>query len=148
MGSPIPSNYLTFNYLVPKAVLKPRIDAKVQVLEAKVVARKLRIIQIRKDHEIDDLTLIELLKQARSAQNQSNYTVKSTGVRSDVGNNMGNLDQTRTINAGVVSNILTEQDAIEDEETAASRLRRVSRNIEYAVDPCTISYGEIAFLDM
>lgn len=132
-----------FIYVVPRDVLGPAITTKVSALQAKIAEREERIAKIRRDNEITDAVLVELLRQAESGRANSNtYYSVSKPVKTD------GSDQTLVIGAGVVASLQAENDAIDQERLAVRRMERVGRNIAYVKGECEVTYDELRFLDL
>jgi len=99
--------------------------AKITQLNAKIEERQKRIADLRKEHGIDDAALVQLLTAARKNQNALNYSYKTS---------MGNagikgMDEERTIGAGLVNNLLTENDFVEGEKDQVAKLSLIVRNL-------------------
>lgn len=132
-----------FVYVVPRNVLSSAITTKVASLQAKIAEREERITKIRRDNEITDAVLVELLRQAESGRANSNtYYSVSKPVKTD------GSDQTLVIGAGVVASLQAENDAIDQERLAVRRMERVGRNIAYVKGECEVTYDELRFLDL
>ena len=97
-------------------------------LESKITERKNRVSQLRKEYNISDADLIQLLTEARrdleARTSRMSYSISNAGVAGAAG------DDSRIIGAGVVSNILTESDQIEAEKDQVKRLGLIIRNLK------------------
>jgi len=122
----------------------------------KIHEREERLAKIRNEYKITDAALIDIMRQARqqTASNAVSYSF-SNGVPSSVPSRDGRglTEETITIGAGVVNNLLTEQDFIEGEREQIKRLELVIRNLadlptgfEGAIRGHRLSYVELEFL--
>ena len=138
-----PSNLFgRFVYIVPRDILGPAITTKVSALQAKIAEREERIAKIRRDNEITDAVLVDLLRQAESGRANSNtYYSVSKSVKQGA-------EQTLVIGAGVVASLQAENDAIDQERNAVRRMERVARNLAYVKGECEVTYDELRFLDL
>lgn len=156
------SNMLNFHYQKSIDEVKSACAEKVIKLAQKIEERRKRISDLRQLHEIDDSALIQLLTAARKQQNQGYYTfTPSVGL----GNSMIQAKQPdqrdtveKTVGAGVVQNLLTEQDAIEQETDSMRKLNMIQRNLRptqswnaetgefYSTDFVSLNPQELSFL--
>lgn len=121
-----------FNFAYEKAsteITDKAAHKRGQIL-AKIEERKGRIKRLRAEYGITDEVLIDLLQQARADARtaaHSTYTSKArnTGRALDGGATEGDV----IVPAGIVSNIMTEQDSISGELEQAAKLDLVIRNL-------------------
>lgn len=123
----------------PKTVLEIHDKAMVKVkqLREKAEERKKRITDIRKEHEIDDSDLIQLLQQA--ARQRNSNVLSYSKMSQPVSGEPAKMEE-RTIGAGIVSFITTEQSCLDSEKEQANRLELIARNI--GVTPNYTSTGQ------
>lgn len=104
--------------------------SKVASLKSKIEERKLRIEAIRKEFDIDDKALIELLTAARKQSQAMSFSYStSTSMSNATVGNKGRMEE-KQIAAGVVNNLMTEQDTIEGEKDQVKKLELVIRNLQ------------------
>lgn len=101
-------------------------QAKVKTLKAKVEERQRRINDLRAEYDIDDAALIQLLQAARKQDKALAHFAYST---SKMSGGKKELEE-RTVGAGVVNNLLTENDFIEAERDQIKTLERIARNLK------------------
>ena len=101
---------------------------KLGQVTCKIDERKKRISQLRKEYNINDADLIQLLTEARrdleARTSRMSYSISNSG-----GGTAGGTDE-KIIGAGVVSNILTESDQIEAEKDQVKHLGLIVRNLK------------------
>ena len=100
---------------------------KVISLKAKIEERQRRIGELRKEYGIDDAALVQLLTAARKQANAMQFTYSTV---SNTKVSAGDKMEERTIGAGVVNNLLTENDFIEAERDQVATLERIIRNLK------------------
>jgi hypothetical protein len=104
--------------------------AKIGKIKAKIEERQTRIARLRKEYSIDDGALIQLLTEARkNAANHAANNMYSYSSTSNAPVGSGNRMEERTIGAGAVNDLLTENDFIESEKDQVKRLELVARNL-------------------
>lgn len=104
--------------------IKAAMLTKIEFLTAKISERKARIAAIRREFDISDEALIQVLSQAVDAGKASSnmsYTLPTTD------------GSTKLIGAGVVQNILTENHHIEQEKEICDKMRSILRNLRPVV---------------
>ena len=115
------------------AEITEKAKKKVEKLRAKVEERTKRIADLRKEHGIDDSALVQLLQEARKNQGARQYTYTKSVSNMTFGANAGGEDGNQTeeviIGAGVINNLLTENDFIQAEKEQASELELIVRNL-------------------
>lgn len=117
--------FQNFTYEKPSAEIIAKAQAKIAALLAKVEERQARVTKIREEYEVTDQALVEILTQARGAQrDKMSFTYNSSPSA------QGGLREERSIGAGVVNNLLTENDYIESERKQAKRLGLIVRNLQ------------------
>lgn len=135
--------------------IRDAVTKKSKQLADKIVEREGRITRLREEYKIDDKALIGLLTEARrdaaARITKMSYTV-SNSTRG------GGSDDEVVIGAGLVTNLLTEMDQIENEKTSIKRLDLIARNIRptvnyneergevYTSDTFMLSYEELEYL--
>jgi len=132
-----------FVYSIPRDRLGPAITAKVEKLKTKIAERIIRIAKIRKDNDISDAVLVELLRLAESNKTNNTYYSVSNPSRRN-----GEQESPLVIGAGVLASLQAEEDAMEQEKKSVSRLERVERNLAYVKGECEVTYDELKFLDL
>lgn len=109
-----------FSEIIEKA------NAKISKLKAKIDERIKRIADLRQEYGIDDTALIELLTAARRAQqSMDNMSMSYSYTKSGP-----QKPEEATIGAGVVNNLLTENDFIESERDHVRNLEFITRNLK------------------
>lgn len=139
--------------------IKEKVSAKITEVKAKIETRIGRVEALRKEHEIDDKALIQLLTEAREQQNgrsaekmSYSYSVSNTN-----GPSGEKAMEERVIGAGVVNHLLTENDFIQAEKSAVARLELLNRNIRpytehdhngvpYTVNEFSVSEADLKYL--
>lgn len=148
--------------------IKEKAIAKIEKLKAKITEREQRLVNLRKEYDIDDKALIELLTAARKAQKQGlgnmQYTYKSSMSNQRIGASASaGLDSDKTeeadrvIGAGVVNHLLTENDFIESEKESIKELEFIAKHLKPLVEyqngiklpeqEWTLSKEELKFLE-
>lgn len=117
---------LQFAYEKTADEIKEKAKAKIVSLNVKIEERQRRITELRDEHEIDDAALVALLTQARRSDRQSRYSYTSNAKMSG-GTNRG--PEEKTIGAGVVNHLLTENDFLESDKASVKRLEMIVRNL-------------------
>lgn len=151
MASPSARNMFTsFEYQKPIPEVIGAAKKKIVAIEAKIAEREDRIARIRKEFDISDAELITLFAQTandrlgNALSNAMSYNLSSAG-------------ETRIIAAGVVQNLLTEQQLMEQERDSLNRLRLIVSNLRpvvhftangvpYTIDTVRLSEAEIEYL--
>lgn len=109
------------------AEIVEKCKSKTIALKAKIEERQKRVADLRREYEIDDAALIELLTAARKQQNSlSNYSYSTSKL--GIGGKK-ELEE-KVIGAGVVNNLLTESDFIEGERDQVRTLEMIARNLK------------------
>lgn len=143
-----------FVYEKTSSAIIEKATAKATSLKAKIEERQAQIAALRKEHGIDDAALVQLLTAARQQQRNAavNYSYTSNAAAGG-----GAKMEERTIGAGVVNHLLTENDFIETDKESVKKLELVVRNLRpltryanngtaYTVDEFRLSDEEIRFL--
>lgn len=99
---------------------------KVAVVKAKIEERQKRISDLRREYGIDDAALVQLLTAARKQAQAMQFTYSTSNAQVGGGGKM----EEKTIGAGVVNNLLTENDFIEAERDQVKTLERIIRNLK------------------
>lgn len=132
--------------------IKDKATAKILFLVAKITEREGRVARLRNEFEISDADLIKLLSQAASD------AVSNARIATTMSYNIGSNDNVRVVAAGVVQNLLTEQQLIEQERDLVTKLQMVIRNLRpvvhyaqdtgarYEVDAFPLSESDLDFL--
>jgi len=152
MGSPA-SRHMFNSLVYEKTVdeIKAAMEKKIESLKAKVTDREARITRIRKEFDITDAEMINLLAQAANEM-VSNRVVATMSY---------NLNTTgpdpKIVQAGVVQNLLTEKNLIQQEKDSIEQMSLIVRNLrpvhrfaqdgtEYTQDTFTLREDELDFL--
>ena len=117
----------SFTYEKECTAIKEVMSKKVEGLKAKINEREGRIVKIRKEYDISDVDMINLLTQAAQGVHQNakmSYTISSQAASGS------DSQEERLIGAGVVQNLLTERTLIEDEQASVKQMERVIRNLK------------------
>lgn len=125
MGSPS-SRHMFSNFSYEKSIdeIKEAMEKKITALTAKIEDRQQRIVRLRKEFDISDAEMIDLLTQYGN-ELVSNRVVNASISYSTKANNG---DQ-KIIGAGVVQNLMTEKSLIETEKDSVEKLERIVRNL-------------------
>lgn len=119
-----------FRFVKSSAEIAEKMKAKVTSLRLKVEERKGRIKALRAEHKITDTVYINLLEQAREAQKRNDMNRMSYTVKNDTPTKGMQENDELVIGAGVVNFLLTETDFMKSEDTQASRLELIARNLK------------------
>lgn len=114
-----------------------------------VEVRNKRIEKYRKEHEISDADLIELLRQ-QNANNRSGMSVASYALSNKIAATQGTSSQdtsVRMIPAGVVAALEAENSNIDDEKKAIERLRLITSNMSEN-ESFAVSLQDLEFLGL
>jgi hypothetical protein len=108
---------------------------KALAIQAKIEERQERLARLRKEYDIDDAALVQLLQLARKQAGQHQFQYMKSNVSAS--GNSATMEE-RTIGAGVVNNLLTEHDFLEAEKDQVHDLDIIVRNLKpiprYATD--------------
>lgn len=118
-----------FKYTKPASEIVEKAKTKAAQIRAKIEERQGRIAALRAEYEIDDAALVQLLQAARKQQrshDKMSYSYSQSNARVDGGKQM----EEKTIGAGVVNNLLTENDFIEAEKEQVKTLDLMIRNLK------------------
>lgn len=152
MGGPASRSVLNFSFQKSSGEILAKAAAKVESLTLKIAEREARIVRLRKEFEITDQDMIKLLSQA--AQD----ALSNARVTTTMSYNIGTQDEVRVVAAGVVQNLLTERQLIEQEKDSVEKLQMISRNLRplvayasqtgerYEVDSFNLSETDLEFL--
>jgi len=117
---------LTFMKTATEIVVAAK--AKIELISAKIEERQKRLADLRREYNIDDAALIQLLTAARKQQQSSQYTNQYIFNTTQPDQQSGMVE--RAIGAGVVNNLLTENDFIEAEREEVKKLKMIARNLK------------------
>ncbi len=146
--------FQNFTYQKPAAEIIEKSAAKIVSIKAKIEERAKRVAALRVEYGIDDAALVQLLTAARKNAQAHVYNY----ITSAVGAGGESRMEEKAIGAGVVNNLLTENDFIESEKDQVTRLEMIVRNLKpiprYAEgngafippEDFTLSYDELKFL--
>lgn len=126
MARTIDHMFGSFEFRKSTEEIKKASLTKIEKLKAKITERERRIAALRKEHDIEDSDLIQLLKAARKNAAAQTYTYSKSMSSTQAGQRM---TEERIIGAGVVNNLLTESDFIEAELDQIKVLERIIRNL-------------------
>ena len=117
--------FQNFTYQKPAAEIIVKANEKIISVKAKIEDRAKRVAALRAEYGIDDAALVQLLTAARknSQAHVYSYTTSATG------GGEGRMEE-KAIGAGVVNNLLTENDFIESEKDQVTRLEMIARNLK------------------
>lgn len=118
--------------------LRTAFQARIKEVNARIIDRRQRIVRIKEDHALSSERLAQLvsLYQRDSDSYMSNY------------NYQGQAEDEAIIPVGVIANIVSEYDMIDNEQRQVRRMELVSRNLmdeepyynprtgEHGVRPC------------
>jgi restriction endonuclease Mrr len=128
--------------------IKKAAVAKIAALAEKNKEREERVAGLRKEYGIDDAALAQILQSARQQEQHARSFTYASG---NPGTNSGRMEE-RTIGAGVVNHLLTENDFIQGDKANIKRLEMIVRNLRplvrqgHTVDAYALSYDELEFL--
>lgn len=127
-------------------------NTKISQINAKIEERVGRISTLREENRITDAVLVDVLNQMREAANKGRevHVYNST-----VASSSGRTEEV-AVGAGLINNLLTEQDFITAEKQQVERLNFIVRNLrdvtKYTpsgspfVQKFTLSFDELRFL--
>ena len=120
-----------FRFEKPSAAIVEKATQKVKKLQAKIEERQARVAKIRAEYDINDGAFIDILTQARQqSQDKMSFTYRPSSLGNGVSVSVsGSPMVERTIGAGTVNNLLTENDFIEAEKKQVQRLDLLIRNL-------------------
>lgn len=124
-----------FHYIKSSVEIIGAMTQKITALKTKVEERRTRVRNLREEYKITDAIYIDLLEQAREAlkrndNNRMSYSVSNAiASKADASNSKGMAEEF-TIGAGVVNNLLTENDFIKAEEGQVAKLELICRNLK------------------
>ena len=153
MGGPSSRSVLhNLSFEKSSSEIKEKATAKIASLGAKIKEREGRIARLRKEFDISDQDMIKILSQAAQG------ALSNASVATTMSYNIGNQDEVRVVAAGVVQNLITERQLIEQEQALVEKLQLVFRNLRpithhatntgvaYEVDTFTLSEADLDFL--
>lgn len=105
----------------PGREIAEKAKAKSEAVREKIEERQGRIARIREEYGITDAVLADVLAQAMHRRGQT-YSVSNAPVGRDGSGQV-------TVPAGVITNLTTEQEYIEEERQQVARLDLLARNI-------------------
>lgn len=124
MGSPSSRSILNnLSFEKTSAEILEKAGLKITALTAKIAEREARIVHIRQEFDISDQAMISLLSQAAqdAVSNRSAVTMSYNIAAQD--------QDVRIVGAGVVQNLLTERQLIEQEKDSVTKLQLIQRNL-------------------
>lgn len=149
-----------FNFQRTHIEVVEKCKSRADAIRAKVSERQQRVVDLRREHDISDAALIQLLTEARKTQNEQSakmsYTYGSNAFP-DPSPDKPEV-QERTIGAGIVNFLMTESDLIEAEKDQVRRLDLIARNLkpvktyatgngaEIPAPDVSLTYEELEFL--
>ena len=126
MGSPS-ARHMFNNLLFSKSVdeILGKIVIKIASLREKIREREARIIRIREEYTISEADMTKLFAQANAERNMGSmtYNIQNSPVPGQ------DTPEVRIIPAGIVQNLIVEQNLINSEGDAITKLERVKRNL-------------------
>ncbi len=153
------SHMFNFKYEKTAAEILPAIARKTEEIVGKIHEREERIAALREEYGIDDQALVNLLTQARRNDRATSYAYTANSYRG--GDNQVSAKEVmgeRTIGAGVVNHLLTENDFVEADKATLERFRVISANLrpltyyssttgeKYSVDSFPLDGEELKYL--
>jgi len=116
-----------FSYEKSIDEIKEALAKKVEAYKAKIKDREGRIVKIRKEYDISDADMINLLQQvARQGISNAPISTMSYTIPIEGGTN---AEDVRLIGAGVIQSIVTERELIDDETASIKQMERIGRNL-------------------
>lgn len=115
---------LTFNKTASQ--ITSAATKKTSMLRAKIYEREKRIADLRAEYSIDDAALVQLLTAARKQQSAMSFSYNTSNASVGMDKKM----EERTVGAGVVNNLLTENDFIQAERDQVKTLELIARNLQ------------------
>jgi hypothetical protein len=145
-----------FTYEKSSAEIIDKASSKVDVLAAKVEERGHRVAKLRDEYGIDDKAMAQLYQQRfemeREHRQASHYNYSTAAIV----NGEKRMEE-KTVGAGVVNDLFTENDFIKAEQDSIERLNTIVRNLRglprvtqngnvYKSDSYALNYEELEFL--
>ena len=124
-----------FTFEKSSAEIKKAAEGKIKQITAKIREREERVAKLRKEYRITDVALIDLLRKAREASRHHDAPMSYSYTSNVAQRTKGLNEETVTIGAGVVNNILTENDFIDSERAQVKQLQTMVRNLRDLPDP-------------
>lgn len=124
-----PENMFNFGYRKSSAEINEKLVLKVTQLRKKIVERIERVKRLKEEHKITNEIYINLLEQARDAQKKGDNKMSYSISNAQLPSRGGIKEEDFTIGAGVVMNLLTENDSIRNEEAQVTRFELIVRNL-------------------
>jgi len=120
-----------FSFEIEKTVdeIRQAMEAKAKSVRAKIAERQGRIARLREEYEIDDAALAQLFMAARRQANANAMRFSYSTSNKSATSGDDRMEE-REIGAGVVNNLLTENDHVASEQADLKRLELVSRNLD------------------
>lgn len=153
----MPNHMLAMTFQKSSGEIKNAVETKVKAIELKVAERERRVARLREEYSIDDSAMVKIYQQRLADQGNMlrNYSYSSGSV-----NPTGqHVTEEKVVGAGVVENLVTEQEAIASEKGTVKRLGLLSRNLRpvehwtadgkgnrFTTDAFILSYEELEFL--
>lgn len=117
-----------FKYTKPAQEIISKAKSKTEHLKKKIEERQARLVALRKEHEIDDAALIELLEAARREQKRGEVRMSFSYTKALSPSSAARAEA--SIGAGVVNNLLTESDFVSAERDEVKALELMIRNLK------------------
>lgn len=133
-----------FTYTKTGNQISDNAHKKIQVLKNKIQERETRIMEVRKQHNITDKDLVQLLREVLRSSNQMTLTIPSFESDFSCGREVTKVVQ-KEIPTSIVQVINSEQNSMENEKSEIHRLELVSRNISLEKS-YELSYDELDYL--
>lgn len=155
MGAPSSQNLLRFPYAKSVDEIQDASLRKIAALKAKIIEREARIVRLRTEFNVSDADMIQLLSQAAQEAVSNLRTNATMSYTIGGGSNGGEV---RIVGAGLVQNLLTERQLIEQERESVTKLEFVLRNLRpitrhatnsgaaYVIDQFDLSESDLEFL--
>lgn len=121
--------FSSFSYYKTIDEIREKINQKLIKMKEKIAERETRVLNLRKEYQIDDAALAQLLIASRQQAKSGTLHYKLSNYESSSSDDPNSEVEERVIGAGVVNNLLTENDFIESEKIAVKRLEFINRNL-------------------
>lgn len=128
MGGPS-SRHMFHNLTFTKTVdeILAKVGTKIAFLHGKIREREARIVRIREEFNISEADMTKLFAQAAANEGTRNmamsYNIQNSPVQGQ------DTPEVRLVPAGVVQNLIVEQNLISSESASIEKLERIKRNL-------------------
>jgi len=122
------SQMFNFTYEKSSKDIVEAAKKKVTKIRAKIEERETRIKKVRAEFSITDAVWADILQQTRKQANNNNAMYTYSNAQATVAGHV--TEDTVTIGAGTVNNLISEYDFIDGEKSQARKLELVIRNLQ------------------